>query len=122
MRNQWPRLMIGAAVGAAMFGAFAIVRRRSAAALARPSMEHPVEGHTPDIHPAELAADVREKLPQHIKKTASRVAESPIGEATRHAGQVVAKTARQAEKHAEEFAKNRTHRDGHNADQPNPDR
>lgn len=116
MRNQWLRLMIGAAVGAAICGAFAIARRRSAATRAQPSTETPVDEHTPDIHPAELAANVRGKLPQHIKRTASRVAESPVGEATRHAGQVVAKTAQRAEKRAEEFAKNHAHRDGHHAD------
>jgi hypothetical protein len=104
------RLMIGAIAGAAIGAAVAVGRRQGAAARVRQAVKNPIEEHAPHMHPADIAANVREKLPHQVRNTASRLADSPVGEATRHAGHVIADTAQQAEKRAEKFAKEHTHR------------
>ncbi|WP_143069422.1 hypothetical protein [Rhodococcus maanshanensis] len=116
MRKLWLRLIIGASAGAAVGVTVVLARRRGITTKAIHATEGPIKEHTPHIHPAEITANVRENLPQQVKRTASRLAASPAGEATRHAGQVVAETARHVEERAEKFAKDHAHRDGHHTD------
>ncbi|WP_143069370.1 hypothetical protein [Rhodococcus maanshanensis] len=113
MRKLWLRVIIGASAGAAIGVAVTLARRRGITTKALHAAEGTIKEHTPHIRPAEITANVRENLPPQVNRTASRLAASPAGEATRHAGQVVTETARQVEERAEKFAKDHTHRDGH---------
>ncbi|SEL01185.1 hypothetical protein [Rhodococcus maanshanensis] len=86
-------LVIGAVTGAAI-GAAADGLRNAGVAVARTGRS--IHDHVPDLHAAEIAGKAQE--------TAQRVAQSPMGEATKHAGRAIAVTAREGERRAEKFA------------------
>ncbi|WP_433604270.1 hypothetical protein [Prescottella agglutinans] len=119
MANLWQKLMIGALAGAAVGAAVVLGRRRDTAEGARQALERSIKEHTHGVHPSDIAAGVRNaELPERVRETTSRLAESPVGVATRHAGQVIADTARRTEKRAEKYAHDHAHRgsSGHRAE------
>jgi hypothetical protein len=115
MRNLWLGLVIGALTGAAVGAAVDGARRAGqAAARVGHKVEHSISEHKPNVnaagiadkvHAAAIADKVREvDLPDRARAVAARLAESPVAETTRHAGHVLADTARRSEERTEKFA------------------